>query len=123
MRSPGSSVSLSAVQWRSVLAISTKYDMETIRKKAIQELKLAIPPLDPIEQIVAARRYDCMELAETPMGVLVRRKEPLSFGEMVKLAPEDLHKCITQRERFREGHCRNAGGYRIGYCHQCGQNH
>ena len=115
---------MNAVQWRSVLAISTKYDMEVIRRKAIQELKLANPALDPIDQIVAARKYDCMELVETPMGVLVGRKEPLSFEEMVKLAPEDLHKWITERDKPRGGgYCRYTDSYRSGYCYQCIQNH
>jgi hypothetical protein len=67
-RSPGSAVSLSAVQWLSVLAIATKYDMEVIRQKSIEEVKRATPPLDPIDQIIAARRYNCQELAEGPIA-------------------------------------------------------
>ena len=97
--------------------------MGVIRKKAIEELKLANPALDPIEQIVAARKYDCMELVETPMGVLVGRKEPLSFEEMVKLAPEDLHKWITERDKPRGGYCTYTASYRTGYCYQCCLNH
>jgi hypothetical protein len=73
--------------------------MEVIRRKSIEEIKRATPPLNPIDQIIAARRYDCQELAEAPMEVLVKRKEPLSFDEMVKLSPEDLHKWITAREK------------------------
>jgi len=97
--SPGSAVYLNAVQWCSVLAVATKYDMEIIRQKAIQKIKLANPPLDPIVQIVVARRYDCKELREGPMEVLVKRAEPLSIEETVKLAPEDLHIWIIGRDK------------------------
>jgi len=103
-----------------VLAIATKYDMEIIRRKAIQELKLANPPLDPIDQIIMARKYDCMELAETPMEALVKREQPLSIEEMVKLSPEDLHKWIIQRDKSLRGRkCGNCSNS-LGYCHSCG---
>jgi len=102
-----------------VLAVATKYDMESIRGKAVQELKLADPPLDPIEQIIAARKYDCAELAETPMGMLVKRKEPLSIEEMVKLSPEDVHKWIVERDKSTRGRqCGNCNSLLV-YCHQC----
>ena len=103
-----------------MLAIATKYDMEIIRRKAIEELRLANPPLDPIDQIVAARRYHCEELVEQPLEVLVKRREPLSFEEMAKLAPEDLHKWITARDQTRP--CRSTGGMSY-VCSQCGQWH
>ena len=119
-RSPGAAISLCAGQWRSVLAIATKYDMEIIRQKAIQELKLANPPLDPIDQIIMARKYDCMELAETPMEALVKREQPLSIEEMVKLSPEDLHKWIMERDKSPRG--RNCGNcsHSFSYCQYCG---
>ena len=110
-RSPGSAVLLSAVQWRSVLAIATKYDMEIIRRKAIQELKLANPPLDSIDQIIAARKYDCMELAEIAMEALMKRERPLSIEEMVKLSPEDLHRWILEK-------CESPRGRKCGNCNR-----
>jgi hypothetical protein len=91
------------VQWCSVLALATKYDMEIIRRKAIQELELADPPLDPVDQVVAARRYDCMELADRAMEVLVRRQVTLSIEETIKLSPEDLHRWIKERDSFLRG--------------------
>ena len=118
-RSPGSSVSFSAVQWCSVLAIATKYDMEIIRRKAIEELKLANPPLDPIIQIVAARRHHCTELVEAPMGVLVKRREPLSLDEMLQLSPDDLHTWITERDKSPG----RPGGNQGCYCYNCGRYH
>lgn len=96
--------------------------METIRRKSIQELKCANPPLDLVEQIVAARRYNCMELVEIAMGVLVKRAQPLSFEEVFKLSREDLHKWITDRDNLRG---RPQGCYATGncYCSACGQRH
>jgi hypothetical protein len=120
-RSPGSAVSLSAVQWCSVLAVATKYDMEVIRSKSVQQLKSANPPLDPIDQIIAARRYDCTELAEAPMEVLVKRKEPLSIEEMVKLSPEDLHKWILERNKSPPGTQCVGCNTRLSYCNRCGR--
>ena len=120
-RSPGSAVLFSAVQWCSVLAIATKYDMEVIRLKAIQELKLANPPLDPIDQITAARKHNCMELVEGPMEALVKRKQPLSIEEVVKLGSEDLHKWIVERDKSPTGRqCGNCNS-RLSYCNQCGR--
>ena len=96
--------------------------MEIIRKKAVAELKLANPPLDPVDQIIAARRYHCTELVETPMGVLVRRKEPLTFEEMLKLPPEDLHNWIKERDISQGRPCRNYVDGN-GYCTRCGVYH
>ena len=84
-----------------MLVVATKYDMGIIRQKAIDQLQIANPPLDPIDQIIAARKYDCMELAAAPMEALVKREQPLSTEEMVKLSPEDLHKWIVEREKPR----------------------
>ena len=70
--------------------------MGIIRQKAIEQLKCANPPLDPIDQIIAARKYDCMELAETSMEALVNRRQLLSIEEIVKLSPEDLHTWIIK---------------------------
>ncbi len=93
--------------------------MEVIRRKAIEELKLANPPLDPVDQIVAARKYHCTELVEAPMGVLLRKKEPLSFNEMLKLSPEDLHQWITERDKPPGSQAGNRGCY----CYNCGRYH
>jgi hypothetical protein len=104
-----------------VLAIATKYDMEVIRQNSIEEVKRATPPLDPIDQIVAARKYNCQELAEAPMEVLVKRNEPLTFDEMVKLSPEDLHKWIMAKSKPTKCRfCSNAFQINNLYCHQCG---
>ena len=92
--------------------------MEIIRRKAIQELKLANPPLDPIDQIIAARKYDCMELAEKQIEALLKREQPLSIEEMVKLPPEDLHNWIMERDKLLRGKilgpCTSSH-----YCYKC----
>lgn len=79
--------------------------MEIIRGKAIQELRRVQPPLDPVDQIVAARKYDCTELADAAMEVLVKRTALLTIEEMVRLSPEDLHNWILQRNKPGCGNC------------------
>ena len=95
--------------------------MESIRRKAIQEIHLANPPLDPVDQIVAARQYNCVTLAETPMEVLVKRVQPLSIEEMVKLPKVDLEKWIMERDksprRKKWEHC--TCGTQFTYCPNC----
>ena len=104
-----------------MLAIATKYDMETIRWKAIQEVHRANPPLDPVDQIVAARRYDCTALADAPMEVLVKRVQPLSIEEMVKLPKVDLEKWIMERDKSPRGKMCKHCGTQFDYCPPCGR--
>ena len=94
--------------------------MEIIRQKAIYQLQVASPPLDPVDQIIAARKHECPELAGTPMEVLVKREQPLSSEEMDKLSREDLHKWIVERDKQRGKKCTNCN-IALTYCRNCGR--
>lgn len=95
---PGDAVCLDAEQWISILVLADKYDMTLLRNTAIQKLKCAHPKLDPVRQIVVARKYNCDELVNEPFQMLVARKEVLSKEEIAKLPLDDLHRLIVARE-------------------------
>ena len=90
--------SLTAEEWLSVLALSTKYDMEIIRQSAIQKLLAVSPRLDPIQQIVAARQYNCAALVTEPIRNLIARTQRLTLEEVQTLPSVDLHTIIERRE-------------------------
>ena len=87
-----------AEQWLSVLVLSTKYDMETIRQSTIAQLQVVSPRLDPTRQIAMARRYNCPALVDEPIQTLTNRTLGLTLKEMQNLPIEDLHTIIEGRE-------------------------
>ena len=120
-------VYLDAEQWVSILVLADKYDMALLRNTAIQRLKGAHPKLDPVKQIVVARKYNCDELVNEPFQILVARKEVLSKEEIAKLPLEDLHRLIVAREALQRekatcgqcGHCTQPIKFSMGYCQAC----
>jgi hypothetical protein len=97
-----------AEQWLSVLVLSTKYDMATIRESTIEQLQIVSPRLDPIRQIVAARKFDCAVLVDEPIQALVTRAERLTLEEMGSLPIADLHAIVDRRE--------GRAGFRCSWC-------
>jgi len=97
-----------AEQWLSVLVFSTKYDMATIRESTIEQLQIVSPRLDPIRQIVAARKFDCAVLVDEPIQALVTRAERLTLEEMGSLPIADLHAIVDRRE--------GRAGFRCSWC-------
>ena len=87
-----------AEQWLSVLVVSIKYDMAEIHRSTVEKLKVTLPRLDPIQQILAARKYDCATLVDEPIQTLVARKQRLTLDEMTILPMEDLHTIVDGRE-------------------------
>jgi len=87
-----------AEQWLSVLILSTKYDMETIRQPTIAKLQVVSPRLDPIRQIAIARQYNCPALVDEPIRTLTDRTQQLTLEEIQGLPSEDLHTIIECRE-------------------------
>lgn len=89
---------LTAKQWLSVLTLSTKYDMETIRQSAIHKLRVVSPRLNLIQQIVAARKFNCAVLVVEPIQKLIARTQGLTLEEVQTLPSVDLHTIIESRE-------------------------
>src|SRR5258706_9298752 len=112
---------ITAEQWLSVLILSTKYDMETIRQSAIAQLQVVSPPLDPIRQIIMAHQYNCPALVDEPIRTLTERMQRLTLKEMQSLPIEDLHTIIEGREsRTPKSRCAwcTSSTYR---CNGCGR--
>ena len=92
---------LNAEQWVSILVLADKYDMTLLHNKAVQQLKVANPQLNPVKQIAIARKYHCNELIEDPLQVLVAREAVLSIAEVAQLPQEDLHQYIVARDSLQ----------------------
>ena len=110
-----------AEQWLSVLVLSTKYDMETIRQSTIAQLQVVSPRLDPTRQIAVARQYNCPALVDQPIQTLKDRMQRLTLKEMRNLPIEDLHTIIEGREnRSNKPHCSNCDSFNItSRCNVC----
>jgi len=87
--------------WIRLLSISTRYGMERIRARALQELEYS-PPLDPIRRIVLARKYDVREWLLPSYLALCLRRQPLSVLEALEIGLETMVLIAMARESVRD---------------------
>ncbi|OAX42256.1 hypothetical protein K503DRAFT_683751 [Rhizopogon vinicolor AM-OR11-026] len=88
-------------EWIKLLSISTRYSMERIRTRALQELEY-IPPLDPIRRIALARKYDVREWLLPSYVTICLRRQPLNVLEAVELGLETMVLIAMARESVRD---------------------
>lgn len=93
--------------WMDLLAISTRYDFEKIRKRAIKEIEGFQPPVDPVTKIVLATKHDIPEWLEGSYVLICERGEPLEESEAEQLGICAVVKMSKAREVFR---AKNAAG-------------
>ncbi|KAG2159340.1 uncharacterized protein EDB93DRAFT_1115134 [Suillus bovinus] len=90
-----------ADEWIRLLSIATRYEMERIRARALHELDY-LPPLDPIQKIVLARRHDVRQWLLPSYVALCLRREPLNVLEAVELGLETMVLIAIGRESVRD---------------------
>ncbi|KAH7910894.1 hypothetical protein BJ138DRAFT_1151832 [Hygrophoropsis aurantiaca] len=88
-------------EWVDLLSISTRYGMENVRERALEELD-SLPPLDPIRRIVLAKKHDVLEWLIPAYAALCRRVEPLTVSEAIEIGLETTVFLATAREKVRE---------------------
>ena len=93
---------MSSAEWIALLSISSLYDMTKIRRRAIEEITLYVPPIDPVEKIVQAQKFDIPEWLPSAYKDLCRRKNPLEEREAVKIGLSVAVKIARVREAVRE---------------------
>jgi hypothetical protein len=114
IRQPASRDVLEQEEWVSVLKLATMWDFEDIRNEAIN--RVALMTRDPVEKIVLARTYHVEQWLVPALNDLVRRTEPLSLEEAVKLGWDYTLKIGQVREGFRPHVTLNSGR-----CYACGR--
>jgi len=84
--------------WCAILALADKWQMDTIREVAFQELgKL---PMDPMDKIVLCERYQMSrEWAFNAFISVCTKEEPLTFEEAGKISNHLLALVAAARER------------------------
>lgn len=99
LRSPeGRKVSLQ--EWIDLLSISTRFDFERARLRAIAEIGRS--DLDPVDKIVLAGRYDVPEWLVTAYAALCQRAHPLEEQEAEKIGYRKTVLLWRAREAIRE---------------------
>ncbi|KAG2134781.1 hypothetical protein DEU56DRAFT_888374 [Suillus clintonianus] len=90
-----------AEDWVRLLSIATRYGMERIRARALHELE-CLPPLDPIQKIILARKHDVQEWLLPSYVALCLRRQPLNVLEAVELGLETMVLIAMGRESVRD---------------------
>jgi len=92
--------SLSA--WSSLLAISTRFEMNRIRSRAIAEVLNFRPRIDPVDQVVLAVKHDIPEWFPLGYAALCQREEAIEVEEAKKLGLETTVMLAKAREVVRK---------------------
>ncbi|KAJ7452177.1 hypothetical protein B0H11DRAFT_2074649 [Mycena galericulata] len=94
----GTTLALSKDEWISALKLSTLWYFLDIRELAIQQL--SDTPLDAIERIVLAKRYDVADWLRAGYSELVRRPDSLSLEEAEEIGLVATVRIFQTRERI-----------------------
>jgi len=90
--------------WMTLLSLSTLFKMPRLRDRAIKEITLFDPPLDPISRINLAlpEKHDIHEWLKPAYVELCRRDDPISVYEAEKLGINITVGLFHARERSRK---------------------
>jgi len=113
--------SLSIEEWTDLLAISTRFDFDKVRKRAIKEIENSQPPVDPVTKVMLANKHDIPQWLQASYVSLCERSEPLEEEEAEKLGLSMTVKVAKLRERYRASYGADpaASGYNgQGYSNQ-----
>ena len=89
---------LSTEEWTSVLELSTMWQFQGIRERAIKALESLTLSMDPVDKIVMARKFDVSPWLVSSLLALVQREKPLNLSEGNRLGLECALKVAEIRE-------------------------
>ena len=89
---------LSYQQWKSVLHLSTRWGFASIRKLALNSIKLPTPH----DRLILARTYAVDQWVLPALTALCERAEPLSLTEARQMRIEDVVLVAAIREDVRK---------------------
>lgn len=93
---------LSLEEWIAVLSISSRYDMENVRRKAIAQINSHRPRVDPVEKILLAEKHDIPFWRSSAYASLCQRESPLEEWEAEKLGLKVTVQLARAREAVRK---------------------
>jgi hypothetical protein len=115
----GAPEELTPEQWQSVLAFATKWQFEGVREAAIGKLDAA--PLDPIDKLVLALRYDVKQWLVDTLNRIAQRDAPLCPADAERLLPVVGIDYVLKIAQVREGGGVMTSGNSGCYCNQHGR--
>lgn len=87
--------------WKAILDIAHRLEVEWIHERAFQEM--ARFPLDPVDKVVIAQRFeDKRYLVREAYVALVRRENTLTIDEAQRIGLVDSTRLAQAREMFRD---------------------
>jgi hypothetical protein len=89
-------------EWISILSVSSRYDMDNIRQRAIREIDSHRPRVDPINKIVLAEQHNIPGWLAPAYACVCQRAHPLEEWEAEKLGMTVTVKLARAREAVRE---------------------
>jgi hypothetical protein len=93
---------LSLGEWIFILSVSSRYDMDKIRQRAIRQIISHHPRIDPIEKIMLAEKHNIPDWLPSAYASLCQRANPLEEWEAEKLGMGVMVKLARAREAVRE---------------------
>jgi len=89
-------------EWISILSISSRYDMDTIRQRAIRQIISHRPRIDPVVKIALAEKHNIPDWLASAYASLCQRANPLEEWEAERLGMRVAVKLARAREAVRE---------------------
>ena len=92
----------SLAAWTSLLSISTRFEMNRIRTRAIAEIISFRPNIDPVDQVVLAVQHNIPEWLPLGYAALCQREDPLELEEAERLGMKTTVLLAKARESVRK---------------------
>ena len=89
--------------WKSILSISTRYEMTRVRDRAIKEIMDFTPQIDSVDLVVLAVDHQVDHWLPIAYSRLCQRKETLTVQEGKRLGLETVCLLYRARQKVREG--------------------
>ena len=87
--------------WTLLLSIATRFEMVHVRSRAITEIDVFNPRIDPVDQVVLAVRHDVPEWLPQAYTAICQRADPIEIEDARKLGLETTVLLAKSRETVR----------------------
>lgn len=95
--------------WCNILSISHRYECKRARERSIKEIAKLNPPINSVDKITMAKKFEVEEWLLPACVALVERQAPLTYAEAMKLGLNMTVLLSEAREKYIQQ--RQSGGY------------
>lgn len=99
---PGAYGLQSTSQWKAILALSSRWEFNSLQALAVRHLA---DTLSPVEKLVYAHRYDLKDWLRPAYTGVCARPQSLSADEVIQLCADDVAKIAAIRENVQASGC------------------